>query len=243
MFDGSSALQLSNVMGGPLTVKSLTFTSAQTQPVAIATGTGQPLTFNTSGTILNVQSGSHTFTGTNSAGTGTPQCWFFSTTDSGVNYTYNIEANAVFTIAGRMGIGGNGTGVINLSGSGVGGTGAFRALGTGTFSSYSTAEFNLVTDAAIGVDASRLLIPYPIKTPSGTSAFTKLGSGTLQTGLSFHAMRGKYLGRERLCTKCSRRFLRQGPRCSEPAENRSRPRFPNAISGPVVQNGRGRGDL
>jgi len=255
VFDGSSALQLSNVMGGPFTVKSLTFTSAQTQPVAIATGTAQPLTFNTSGTILNVQSGSHTFTGTNSAGTGTPQCWFFSTTGSGVNFTYNVEANAAFTIAGRMGIGGNGTGffktgagllnlaadnagtggwnfnnrategfavqqgvvrwshnnakgltssvwtvkdgaaiellgglssvnngsgVINLSGSGVGGTGAFRALGTGTFSSYTTAEFNLVTDAAIGVDAGRLLIPYPIKTPSGTSAFTKLGSGTLQ---------------------------------------------------------------
>jgi autotransporter-associated beta strand protein len=255
VFDGSSALQLSNVMGGPFTVKSLSFTSAQTQPVTISTGTEQPLSFNTSGTILNVQSGSHTFTGTNSGGTGTPQCWFFSTTGTGINYTYNVDAGAAFTIAGRMGIGGlgtgffktgggllnlsadnagtggwnfnnrategfvvqegvvrwshnnakgltsnvwtvkagaaieilgglasinNGSGVINLSGSGVGGTGALRALGTGTFSSFTSAEVNLVTDAAIGVDSGRLLLPYPIKTPSGTSAFIKLGSGTLQ---------------------------------------------------------------
>lgn len=255
VFDGSSALQLSNVMGGPFTVKSLTFTSGQTQPVTISTGTEQPLSFNTSGTILNVQSGSHTFSGTNSGGTGTPQVWFFSTTGTGINYTYNVDAGAAFTIAGRMGIGGNGTGffktgggllnlsadnagtggwnfnnrategfvvqegvvrwshnnakgltsnvwtvkagaaieilgglasinngsgVINLSGSGVGGTGALRALGTGTFSSFTTAEVNLVTNAAIAVDSGRLLLPYPIKTPSGTSGFTKLGSGTLQ---------------------------------------------------------------
>ncbi len=255
VFDGSSSAQLSNVMGGPFTVKSLTFTTGQTQSVTITTGTEQPLSFNTSGTIVNVQSGSHTFTGTNSGGTGTPQCWFFSTTGTGNNYTYKVDAGAAFTIAGRMGVGGNGTGffktgagllnlaadnagtggwnfnnrategfvvqegvvrwshqnakgltsnvwtvksgaaieilggmasinngsgVINLSGSGVGGTGALRALGTGTFSSFTTAEVNLVTDAAIAVDSGRLLLPYPLKTPSGTSGFIKLGSGTLQ---------------------------------------------------------------
>jgi len=255
VFDGSSSAQLSNVLGGPLAAKSLTFTAGQTQSVTISTGTDQPLSFSTSGTILNVQSGSHTFTGTNSGGSGTPQCWFFSTTGTGVNYTYNVDAGAVFTIGGRMGVGGNGTGffktgagllnlaadnggtggwnfnnrategfvvqegivrwshqnakgltsnvwtvksgaaieilggmasinngsgVINLSGSGVGGTGALRALGTGTFSSFTTAEVNLVTDAAIAVDAGRLLLPYPLKTPSGTSGLIKLGSGTLQ---------------------------------------------------------------
>ena len=255
VFDGSTSSQLSNVLGGPFTVKSLTFTAGQTSPVTISTGTEQPLSFNTSGTIVNVQSGSHTFTGTNSGGSGTPQCWFFSTTGTGINYTYNVDAGAAFTIAGRMGIGGNGTGffktgagllnlsadnagtggwnfnnrstegfvvqegivrwshnnakgltsnvwtvkdnaaieilgglssinngsgVINLSGSGVGGAGALRALGTGTFSSFSTAEVNLISNAAIGVDSGRLLIPYPIKTPGGTTALIKVGSGTLQ---------------------------------------------------------------
>lgn len=256
VFDGSSSSQLSNVLGGPFTLKSLTFTSSQTQSVAITTGTEQPLTFNTAGTILNVQSGSHTFTGTNTAGSGTPYCWFFSTTGTGVNYTYNVDAGAAFTIAGRMGLGGNGTGffktgggllnlsadnggtggwnfnnrstdgfaiqqgivrwsnanargltsnvwtvkdgatleiangvtsinlgsgVLNLSGSGVGGTGAVRVLGSSTFSSYTTAEVRLVTDAAIAVDSGRLQLPYPILTPSGsTSALVKLGSGTLQ---------------------------------------------------------------
>lgn len=256
VFDGSTSAQLSNVLGSPFTLKSLTFTSAQTQSVAITTGTEQPLTFSTAGTILNVQSGSHSFTGTNSAGTGTPYCWFFSTTGTGVNYTFNVDAGAAFTLAGRTGLGGNGTGffktgagllnlaadnggtggwnfnnrstdgfaiqegvvrwsnanargltsnvwtvksgaaleiangvtsinlgsgVINLSGSGVGGTGAMRVLGTSTFASYTTAEVRLIADAAIGVDSGRLLLPYPVLTPSGsTSALIKLGSGTLQ---------------------------------------------------------------
>lgn len=256
VFDGSTSAQLANVMGGPFTVKSLTFTSSQTQPVTISTGTEQPLTFNTAGTILNVQSGSHTFTGTNSAGSGTPYCWFFGTTGTGVNFSYNVDSGAAFTIAGRMGLGGNGTGffktgggllnlsgdnggtggwnfnnrstdgfaiqqgvvrwsnanargltsnvwtvkdaaaleiasgvnsinlgsgVLNLSGSGVAGSGALRVLGSSTFGSYSTAEVRLVSDAAIGVDSGRLLLPYPVMTPTGsTSALIKVGSGTLQ---------------------------------------------------------------
>lgn len=259
VFDGSTSAQLSNVMGAPFTVKSLAFTPGQTQSVTISTGTDQPLTFNTSGTILNVQSGSHTFTGTNSAGSGTPYCWFLSGTGSAFTYTYNVDAGAAFTIAGRMGQGTGaafvktgagllnlnadnggtggwnfnnratdgfaiqqgvvrwsnanargltsnvwtvkdgaaleiangvnsinlGSGVINLSGSGVGGTGALRAFATSTFASYTTAEVRLVTDAAIGVDSGRLLLPYPILTPSGsTSALIKVGAGTLQLNSS-----------------------------------------------------------
>jgi len=258
VFDGSSSAQLANTLGSPFTITSLTFGSGQTQPVTISTGTDQPLSFTTSGTILNVQSGSHTFTGTNSGASGTPHVWSLSGTSvsvPAVSYTFNVESGAAFTMAARTGQsagatifktggglltfagdnGGSGgwnfnnratdgfaiqqgvvrwnstgargltsnvwtvkdgaalelasgatsinlsSGLLNLSGSGVGGTGALRVLASSTFSNYSSAEVRLISDAAIGVEAGgRLQLAFPIMTPSGTTSLTKVGAGTLQ---------------------------------------------------------------
>jgi autotransporter-associated beta strand protein len=99
VFDGSSNLQLSNVLSGSYIVKSLTFTAGQTAAVTISTTNTQPLVV-ASGTVVSSAAGDHRFVGSN-GGSGAAADWRF-TGGSGSAYTFDIANGSSFEVAGRF---------------------------------------------------------------------------------------------------------------------------------------------
>ncbi|MGI9176467.1 MAG: autotransporter-associated beta strand repeat-containing protein [Pirellulales bacterium] len=99
VFDGSSSLQLSNVLSGSYIVKSLTFTAGQTTAVTISTTNTQPLVV-ASGTVVSSAAGAHRFVGSN-GGSGAAADWRF-TGGSGSAYTFDIADGSSFEVAGRF---------------------------------------------------------------------------------------------------------------------------------------------
>jgi hypothetical protein len=99
VFDGSSSLQLSNVLSGSYIVKSLSFTAGQTSAVTISTTNTQPLVV-ASGTVVSSAAGDHRFVGSN-GGSGAAADWRF-TGGSGSAYTFDIADGSSFEVAGRF---------------------------------------------------------------------------------------------------------------------------------------------
>jgi autotransporter-associated beta strand protein len=99
VFDGSSSLQLSNVLSASTTIKSLNFTVGQTAAVTISTTNTQPLVV-ASGTVVSSAAGDHRFVGSN-GGSGAAADWRF-TGGSGSAYTFDIADGSSFEVAGRF---------------------------------------------------------------------------------------------------------------------------------------------
>lgn len=99
VFDGSSNLQLSNVLSGSYIVKSINFTVGQTAAVTISTTNTQPLVV-ASGTVVSSAAGDHRFVGSN-GGSGAAADWRF-TGGSGSAYTFDIADGSSFEVAGRF---------------------------------------------------------------------------------------------------------------------------------------------
>jgi fibronectin-binding autotransporter adhesin len=193
VFDGSSSLQLSNVLSGSYIVKSLTFTAGQTSAVTISTTNTQPLVV-ASGTVVSSAAGSHRFAGSN-GGSGAAADWRF-TGGTGSSYAFDIAEGSAFEIVGRFsninsGTSGSttnrqftkiGNGTLILAGD-SGGSGSWNFSG-GRFT-VAQGAVRLTVASALGNSGN----PYTVS-PGGALEFSFPGNAAIGQTTGSHIVSG-----------------------------------------------------